>query len=70
MFPWAGTVAVNTLALAIKDAGLPASVHRMIIEVERTPLDKVRAVLTRLADSTPPDPARLAHSVANLVDPT
>jgi len=51
VFPWAGTVAVNTLALALKDAGLPASVHRLIIEVERTSLDKVRAVLNRLADS-------------------
>jgi DNA recombination protein Rad52 len=66
LFPWAGTVAVSTLALALKDAGLPAFVHRAIIELERTSLDKVRAVLRRLADSPAPDLAHLAHRVANL----
>ena len=66
LFPWAGTVAVNTLVLALKDAGLGASMRRMIIEVEHAPTDDVQATLERLAASPLLDPARLAQAVANL----
>ena len=40
--------------------------HRAVIELEGTSLDKIRPVLSRLADSPAPDLAHLAHRVANL----
>jgi ATP-dependent helicase Lhr and Lhr-like helicase len=66
LFPWTGTAAANTLALALKDAGLPAAMRRTIIEVEGTPAEAVRGALERLAAGPLPAPVRLAHKVANL----
>lgn len=45
MFPWAGSIATGSLALALKAAGLEVSVCGTIIEVDGTGEDGVRDVL-------------------------
>ena len=66
LFPWAGTIARNTLMLALTDAGLSASLRHVLIEVEHAPAEEIRAALERLARSPPPQPVRLAYAVASL----
>jgi ATP-dependent helicase Lhr and Lhr-like helicase len=66
LFPWAGTVAVNTLVLALKAAGISASVRHSIIEVEDTPVERVRTAITHLATSPPPDAGKLAGQLIAL----
>ena len=66
IFPWVGTVTINTLALALRETGLPAAVHRLIIEVDRTATDKVRSGLSTLSETDEPDPVHLANSVRNV----
>jgi len=66
LFPWSGTIACSTLMLALKDAGIAASTRGIIIEIERTQLERVTAALSNLAANPPPNPVHLAAKVANL----
>jgi ATP-dependent helicase Lhr and Lhr-like helicase len=66
LFPWSGTIACSTLILALKDIGVPASTRGIVIEIERTQLESVTAVLDRLAANPPPNPVHLASKVSNL----
>jgi hypothetical protein len=66
LFPWAGTIACSTLTLALKDIGVPASTRGIIIEIERTQLERVTVALRSLAANPPPNPVHLASKVSNL----
>lgn len=67
LFPWAGTIATGSLALALKAAGLEVSNRGTIIEVDRMSGGSVREALELLASSPPPDAVQLAMEVGGLV---
>jgi len=66
LFPWAGTLAANTLVLALRNTGLPAFLRRTVIEIERTGIEGVRSALVKLATRQPPSPAQLANTMNKL----
>lgn len=66
IFPWAGTAAAYTLVLALKQAGLAASLRGVFIEVEHALFKKVWMTLEHLAATPAPDPTKLVDQVANL----
>jgi ATP-dependent Lhr-like helicase len=67
LFPWAGSVALGTLALALKGSGLAISTRGVILEADRTPADKVVAALRSFDGAPPPDAVYLAMTVGNLI---
>lgn len=67
LFPWAGTRACGTLAIALKQHGLAASERGILIEVERTPLADVSHALKCLARAPVADGVNLALMATNLV---
>lgn len=67
MFPWAGSIATGSLALALKAAGLEVSVRGTIIEVDGTGEDGVRDVLELLESSPAPDAVQLAMQLGGLI---
>ncbi len=67
LFPWAGSVALGTLALALKGSGLAISTRGVILEADRTSADKVVAVLRSFEEAPAPDAVYLAMTVGNLV---
>lgn len=64
LVPWRGTVATETLALALTAAGLPATPWGIAVMV-RAPQDRVRVALGALADRAP-DALALAACARNL----
>ena len=66
LFPWRGTVATRSLALALVREGLTASPHQVAIEVAGE-YEKINGVLKVLSQQTAPDPIELAACVRNLV---
>lgn len=67
LFPWAGSVALGTLALALKGSGLAISTRGVILEADRTPADKVVAALRSFEGAPAPDAVYLALTVGNLI---
>lgn len=67
LFPWAGSVALGTLVLALKGSGLAISTRGVILEADRTSADKVVAVLRTFEEAPAPDAVYLAMTVGNLV---
>jgi ATP-dependent helicase Lhr and Lhr-like helicase len=67
LFPWAGSVSTGTLALALKGAGLEVSTRGVILEVDRTPADRVIEALRRFEGAPAPDAVYLAMTVGNLI---
>ncbi|MBB4287625.1 DEAD/DEAH box helicase [Roseospira goensis] len=65
LVPWRGTVATETLALALTAVGLPATPWGLAVMV-RAPEDKVRAALGALAERAP-DPLALAACARTLM---
>ena len=66
LFPWHGTMATQTLALALTQEGLSASPRHVAIEVEAS-FNDVKRTLRRMGSSRPPDPVELAAQTRNLV---
>ncbi len=67
LFPWAGSVALGTLALALKGSGLVISTRGVVLEADRTPADKVVAALRSFEQAPAPDAVYLALTVGNLI---
>lgn len=67
LFPWVGSRALETLLLALRGAGLDASMRGVIIEVTGAGEASVQEVLRRLANEPPPDAVVLAAKVETLL---
>ncbi len=67
LFPWAGSVALGTLALALKGSGLDVSTRGVILEASRTAADGIVAALRSFGDAPAPDAVYLAMTVGNLI---
>ncbi|GAB4119091.1 MAG: DEAD/DEAH box helicase [Rhodothalassiaceae bacterium] len=65
VFPWKGTIATDTLALALRACRLEATPHYAIIEIENS-IDEVRGALRALATDNPPSAIRLASFIKTL----
>ena len=61
LFPWVGTIRLNTLMLALRAAGLDANARGVAIEITKSGPEAVAAALRTLATAPPPDPRELAR---------
>lgn len=66
LFPWRGTIATQSLALALAREGLAATPRQIAVEVS-APLEEVESALRVLAASLPPNPVELASFSRNLM---
>jgi ATP-dependent Lhr-like helicase len=64
-FPWRGTIATETLALALRASRLEATPRHAIIEIGNS-VGEVEGALVRLASEEPPSAVRLASFVKTL----
>jgi ATP-dependent Lhr-like helicase len=67
LFPWAGSVALGTLALALKGSGLDVSTRGVILEASRITADKIVSALKSFEGAPAPDAVYLAMTVGNLI---
>lgn len=66
ILPWRGTIATETLALALTALGLKASAHDHVVVEVRNDVGAVQRGLRFLASRPAPDPVRLAGLMRNL----
>ena len=66
ILPWRGTVATETLALALTALGFKASAHDHVVVEVRGDVGTVQRGLRALASRGAPDPVRLASLMRNL----
>jgi len=66
LFPWTGTIAANTLLLALRRAGYTASLRHTVIEIEGSSTNEVLSALSKFAAGDPPASVELAAGLANL----
>lgn len=66
ILPWRGTIATETLALALSAEGLKASAHDHVLIEVRSHVHAVQRALQALASQPAPDPVRLASLMRNL----
>ena len=66
ILPWRGTIATETLALALSAEGLKASAHDHVLIEVRSDVHAVQRALQALASRPAPDPVRLASLMRNL----
>lgn len=67
LFPWAGSIALDTLALALKANGLEVSTRGVMLELAKTPPETVMQTLRALENAPAPDAVYLAMTVGNLI---
>jgi len=67
LFPWAGTVALGTLALALKGSGIDVSTRGIILEANQTAAESIVSVLRGFDGAPAPDAVYLAMTVGNLI---
>lgn len=65
LFPWRGDRVLDTLAVWLGGLGLRISIEGPALVFPGTGAEEVRGELARLAAEPPPDPRRLAATVAN-----
>jgi ATP-dependent helicase Lhr and Lhr-like helicase len=66
VFPWVGSVKLETFALALMVRGLEASAEAHVIEVRNCSVSDLGEILREMADSAPPAGEALARRAAKL----